>query len=118
MLRNAALETENRSLKNEVQFLRGIVKEKDSANGHHSAETETETIDKYLNLGSPRKEPSMKGADFESPFDEQESAMSWVRSTVSAGSHSSWSTLFLLSIAVCVLVLPSPNPTDTAVVAQ
>jgi hypothetical protein len=116
MLRNAALETENRSLKNEVQFLRGIVKEKGNANGHHSAETET--IDKYLNLGSPQKELSMKGADFESPFDEQESAISWVRSTVSAGSHSSWSTLFLLTVAVCVLVLPSPNPTDTAVVAQ
>jgi hypothetical protein len=44
--------------------------------------------------------------------------MSFARSTVSVGSHSSWSTLFLLSIVVCVLILPNNNSSDTAVIAQ
>lgn len=54
---------------------------------------------------------------YESPFEEEDSALSWVRSSYSYGSRSNWSTIFILTIVVCVFVLPSSD-SDITVVAQ
>jgi hypothetical protein len=93
------------------------VKENGNSNEQRHS-TEAESIGKYLNLSSSQKMPLMKSDGFESPFDENESVMSFARSTVSAGSRSTWSTLFLLTIVVCVLILPSSDSSDNAVITQ
>lgn len=56
--------------------------------------------------------------NFESPFEEEDSALNWVRSSYSAGSRSNWSTIFVLTILVCVFVLPSDNSADKTIIAQ
>lgn len=94
LLKNAALETENRTLKNQVEFLRSIVKQPG-----------TENIDQFLDIEQAKSEKNIE--EYESPFND-ESSFNWVRAPVlDNGLGSSWSTLFILSVVVCVFVLPS-----------
>ena len=117
LLKNASLETENNSLKNQIGFLRGIIQNQSNQN-RNSSSSNSQQIDQYLNL-SPKstgvKTPP-ENSEYQSPF-EEDSAMQWVRESYSSGAKSNWGVLFVATIVLCLFVVPS-DPASQSMIAQ
>lgn len=98
MLKNASLETENKSLKEQVHFFRSLVKP-------------NENIDQYLNLEGPAQHKMSE----EYHFEEEDK---WIRSASSSPVRSEWSTLFVLTIIVGIFVIPASENAEAVNVAN
>lgn len=95
---NAKLETENKSLKDQVEFMKSIIKPC----------SKSDPVEKYLSsevLIHPEPSPSPPMADeYESPFFEE---FNWMRSESSSSQNVGWLGLTIFTIVLAVFILPS-----------
>lgn len=100
-LSNARLETENRSLKEQLDFMKGLVKP------NQTFVTKTDPIENYLSPETLSQNNSSvpSSSDYESPFTEDES--DWFRLPNRRNSSNNWTMLAVFTLVLAVFVLPS-----------
>lgn len=103
---NARLETENRGLKDQLDFMKGLVKP------NQTFAAKTDPIEKYFSPETFTENNSSvpSSSEYESPFMEDES--DWFRLPNRRNSSNNWAILTVFTLVLAIFVLPSDTSSN------